>query len=147
MTGFTLPVEQVRATHPRSLGGSWDKSAKRLSLSNGRAMTLQKSIACVRASRELIMAICVRFLTVTVLIAGLEVAPAAHAAHWHGGGNYHHSGGGNVAGAAIVGGIIGLGIGAAIASSGYYAAPPPPVYYGAPPAYYYSPPPPVYYGY
>ena len=49
--------------------------------------------------------------------------------------------------AAIIGGIIGLGVGAAIASNGYYAAPPPPVYYGAPPAYYYAPPPPVYYGY
>ena len=49
----------------------------------------------------------------------------------------------------IVGGIIGLGVGAAIASNGYngYYAPPPPVYYGAPPPYYYAPPPPVYYGY
>jgi len=54
----------------------------------------------------------------------------------------HH---GNNAGAAIVGGLIGLGIGAAIASRGYYA-PPPPVYYGAPPGYY-APPPAVYYGY
>ena len=54
----------------------------------------------------------------------------------------HH---GNNAGAAIVGGSIGLGIGAAIASRGYYA-PPPPVYYGAPPGYY-APPPAVYYGY
>jgi hypothetical protein len=44
-------------------------------------------------------------------------------------GNYR-PGGGNAAGAAIIGGIIGLGVGAAIASHGYYAAPPPPVYYG-----------------
>ena len=94
------------------------------------------------------MALCIRFLSTAVLVAGLGVAPAAHAQHWHGRGhNYHHSGGGNAAGVAIIGGIIGLGIGAAIASNGYYAAPPPPVYYGAPPAYYYAPPPPVYYGY
>ena len=45
----------------------------------------------------------------------------------------HHRG--NNAGAAIIGGLIGLGVGAAIASGGYYA-PPPPVYYGAPPGYY-----------
>jgi len=31
--------------------------------------------------------------------------------------------------------LIGLGVGAAIASGRYYA-PPPPVYYGAPPGYY-----------
>jgi hypothetical protein len=68
------------------------------------------------------------------LVAGLGIAPAAHAEHWHGGGNYrgggnyHHGGGGNAAGAAIIGGIIGLGVGAAIASNGYSAAPPPPVY-------------------
>ena len=97
----------------------------------------------------------IRLLTAAVLVAGLGIAPAAHAQHWHGGGNnyhhgggnYQHGGGGNAAGAAIIGGIIGLGVGAAIASHGYYAAPPPPVYYGSPPAYYYAPPPPVYYGY
>jgi len=50
-----------------------------------------------------------------------------------------------VAGAAIVGGLVGLGVGAAIASGGYYA--PPPVYYGPPPGYYAPPPPAVYYGY
>jgi len=99
------------------------------------------------------MALLIRFLTVGAIVAGLGIAPAAHAAHWHsggnyhgGGGNYHRGGGGNAAGAAILGGIIGLGVGAAIASNGYYA-PPPAVYYGAPPAYYYAPPPPVYYGY
>ena len=48
---------------------------------------------------------------------------------------------------AILGGIIGLGVGAAIASNGYYAAPPPAVYYGSPAPSYYAPPPPVYYGY
>ena len=59
-------------------------------------------------------------------------------------------------GAALVAGIVGLGIGAAIASDHphyrrhyYYAPPPPPVvYYAPPPAYYYAPPPPPpYYGY
>ena len=88
------------------------------------------------------MALCTRFLTTAVLVAGLGIAPAAYAEHWHGGGNnyhqgggnYHRGGGGNAAGAAIIGGIIGLGVGAAIASQGYYGAPPPPVYYGSPPA-------------
>jgi hypothetical protein len=100
------------------------------------------------------MASCIRFLTAVVLVAGMGTAPAAHAEHRHGGGNnYHHGGGnyhhggGNASGAAIIGGIIGLGVGAAIASRGYYAPPPPPVYYGSPPPYYYAPPPPVYYGY
>ena len=77
------------------------------------------------------MALCTRFLTTAVLVAGLGIAPAAHAEHWHGGGNnYHqgggnyHRGGGNAAGAAIIGGIIGLGVGAAIASQGYYGGGP-----------------------
>jgi hypothetical protein len=74
----------------------------------------------------------------TGMVAGITIIRAA--------GNYHRGGGGNAAGAAIIGGIIGLGVGAAIASHGYYGAPPP-VYYGSPPAYYYAPPPPVYYGY
>jgi hypothetical protein len=66
------------------------------------------------------MALCTRFPITAVLVAGLGIAPAAHAQHWHGGGNnYHHGGGGNAAGAAIIGGIIGLGVGAAIASRGY----------------------------
>ena len=83
--------------------------------------------------REPIMGLCMRFLTAAVLVAGMGIAPAAHAQHrsnyHHGGGNNYHHGGGNAAGAAIIGGIIGLGVGAAIASRGYYA-PPPPVYYG-----------------
>jgi|HubBroStandDraft_4_1064222.scaffolds.fasta_scaffold866850_1 hypothetical protein len=58
---------------------------------------------------------------------------------------------------AIIGGLIGLGIGVAIAGStpppaygygppppAYY--PPPPGYYAPPPGYYAPPPPPVYYG-
>jgi len=84
--------------------------------------------------------------------AALALAPAAHAADWHRGGDgrghYYHGGrgggGGAAVGAAIAGGIIGLGLGAAAASNYGYSAPPP-VYYGAPG--YYAPPPPVYYGY
>ena len=88
------------------------------------------------------MAFCARFLSIAVVVAGLAIAPAAHAAEWHGHGhpNYH----GNNAGAAVVGGLVGFGLGAAIASGGYYA---PPAYYGPPPGYYTPPPPAVYYGY
>lgn len=91
--------------------------------------------------------------------AGLAVAMAATAltasapadAQRFGGfrGGYHgyHGGyrgyrGGNVAGAALLGGIVGLGVGAAIAGNrgGYYGGP---GYYAPPP----PPPPPVYRGY
>lgn len=56
---------------------------------------------------------------------------------------------------AVAAGILGLGVGAAIASDHphyrhhyYYAPPPPVVYYPPPPAYYYAPPPPPpYYSY
>jgi hypothetical protein len=67
---------------------------------------------------------------------GLSAAPA-QAQRW---GRYHHYHHGNAAGAALLGGLVGLGVGAAIASDhrdryyyddGYYAPPPPP-----PPAYY-----------
>jgi len=63
---------------------------------------------------------------------GLAAAPA-QAQRWHRG-YYHH---GDTTGAALLGGIIGLGVGAAIASDhrdryyyddGYYAPPPPPAY-------------------
>jgi len=99
------------------------------------------------------------------LLAGTTVAAAApaEAQRWHGGGHYrgyggYHGGwhrGGVSTGTAVAAGLLGLGVGAAIASSdrgpgyyggGYYAPPPPP----PPPAYgyYYAPPPPpVYYGY
>jgi hypothetical protein len=98
--------------------------------------------------KEWIMAVRVRLLTTAALIAGLAItAPSVHAERWHGHGYYHRHNGGNAAAGAIIGGLVGLGIGAAIASGGgYYPAPPPPVYYGAPPGYY-QPPPPVYYGY
>jgi hypothetical protein len=105
------------------------------------------------------------------LLGGLALAPAAHAEDHHAGvahaGDRHagvahaeqrrdyrgddrrqYRGGGygdrGDAGA-IIGGIIGLGLGAAIAGAAppYYA--PPPVY-APPPAYYAPPPPAVYYG-
>jgi hypothetical protein len=101
------------------------------------------------------MAVLARILSAAALIAGLAIAPAAHAERWHGGGYYHH--GGNAAGAAIIGGLVGLGLGAAIASNGgYYGAPgyyspgysaPPYSYYGPPSTYYTPAPPSVYYGY
>ena len=98
-----------------------------------------------------------RSLGTAALVAGLALAPAAHADRWHGDWGHHHNGG-NAAGAAIVGGLIGLGVGAAIASNGgYYGYPgysygpgyyaPPYSYYGTPYSYYTPAPPPVYYGY
>src|SRR5271155_1965488 len=57
-----------------------------------------------------------RLLSTAALVAGLAIAPAAHAERWHG--DYHHHGGGGAAGAAIIGGLVGLGVGAAIAASG-----------------------------
>jgi hypothetical protein len=84
-----------------------------------------------------------RAITAAAIVAGLAVAPMAQAREWHHGGGWHgrgdyHHGGGN-AGAAVAAGLIGLGIGAAIASG---SGP----YYGPPPTYY-APPPAVYYGY
>jgi hypothetical protein len=100
--------------------------------------------------KESIMAFRSRFLPTAALVAGLAIAPVAHAEHWHGGRHYDHRG--NNAAAAIVGGLVGLGVGAAIASGAYYGPPPayygpPPGYYAPPPGYYTPPPPAVYYGY
>lgn len=85
------------------------------------------------------------FLKKAAVGAGLGAAAIAMTAapaqaqrwrHYH----YHHYHHGDAAGAAILGGIVGLGVGAAIASDhgrryyyddGYYAPPPPP-----PPGYY-----------
>ena len=97
------------------------------------------------------MAFSARFLPTAVVVVGLALSPAGRAEDWHGHGHPNHYG--NNAGAAIIGGLIGLGVGAAIASGGGYYAPPPvyygppPVYYGPPPGYYTPPPPAVYYGY
>ena len=87
-----------------------------------------------------------KLLATAALAAGLAVAaPAAQADRWH---HYRHNN--NAAGAAIVGGLVGLGLGAAIASgNGYYGWPyaySPYNYYAPPPAYYTPAPPPVYYG-
>ena len=73
------------------------------------------------------MAISIRVVTAATLAASLAMASAVHARDWHdhdrGGwhGDHHHGGG---ADAAVIGGLIGLGIGAAIASGGYGAPPP-----------------------
>ena len=73
-------------------------------------------------------------------------AAPAQAQRWHRYHHYHHHG--DAAGAAILGGIVGLGVGAAIASDhgryynddGYYAPPPPPPgYYGYTGYYDYRP--------
>ena len=52
----------------------------------------------------------------------LTAAVPAEAQRWHGGRGGWHGRGGNAAGAAVLGGILGLGVGAAIASNnrGYY---------------------------
>ena len=87
-----------------------------------------------------------RVLSAIAFSTALALAPFAHADRYHGG--WHGHGGGAAVGAAIAGGLIGLGLGAAAASNPYYYSyAPPPVYYGYPYGYYYAPPPPVYYGY
>ncbi|MGN6269413.1 MAG: hypothetical protein ACTHM0_05920 [Sphingomonas sp.] len=69
---------------------------------------------------------------------GLGAAPA-QAQRWHGGYHgYHHYHHGGRTSAALLGGLVGLGVGAAIASNNrdryyydddYYAPPPPPTVY------------------
>ncbi len=81
----------------------------------------------------------------------LGAAAPADAQRWRGGYRDHRGGGGRVATGALLGGILGLGVGAAIASSNrdryydrrdyYYDAPPPRVVYRD--RYYAPPPPPV----
>ncbi len=87
-------------------------------------------------------------LGIALAATALTAAAPADAQRWGRGyrgggwGGYHHRGGGNVAGAAVLGGILGLGVGAAIASSnrpryvdrgyyddGYYRGPPVRTYY------------------
>ena len=80
----------------------------------------------------------------------LSAAAPADAQYYRGYRGYHgYRGGGNVAAGALLGGIVGLGLGAAIADSGrnryydrgyYYDAPPRVVYRDR---YYAPPPPPV----
>jgi hypothetical protein len=92
----------------------------------------------------------VRVLSAVALSTALALAPiAANADRYHGGGrgHYHGGGGGAAVGAAIAGGIIGLGLGAVVASNPYNYYAPPPVYYGYPYSNYYAPPPGAYYGY
>ena len=90
-----------------------------------------------------------KFLTATtaaLALAGVTLGAAAPAeARYHGGyrGHYYHHGG---TGTALAAGIIGLGVGAAIASDhGYYRGGGGGYYADYGPAYYAPPPPP--YGY
>ena len=80
-------------------------------------------------------------LGIALAVTTLAVAAPADAQRWRG---RHYDRGGDVAAGAIVGGIVGLGIGAAIASNnnrggyydgGYYDR----GYYGPPPRAYYRP--------
>ncbi len=95
-------------------------------------------------------------LGIALVATALTAAAPADAQRWgrggygRGWGGYHHRGGGNAAGAAVLGGILGLGVGAAIASSnnrnryydrGYYNG----GYYAPPPVTYYNPPVRTYY--
>ncbi|MBV9757947.1 MAG: hypothetical protein JO047_12905 [Alphaproteobacteria bacterium] len=83
------------------------------------------------------------------IAAALVLAPLAHARDrdwrgghwdgWHGNPGWHgdsHHHGGDAAAAAIIGGLVGLGLGAALANQ-YPAYAPPPVAY--PPYYGYAP--------
>lgn len=80
-------------------------------------------------------------LSIALAATAVTAAAPAEAQRWRGDyGWRHRGGGGNAAAGALLGGIVGLGVGAAIASGNrgynrnyyYYDAPPPP------------PPPPVY---
>lgn len=83
-------------------------------------------------------------LGATLAATVMTVAAPAEAQRYR---RYHRGGGGDVAAGAVIGGIVGLGVGAAIASSNrgrYYDRG---YYYGPRPRYrgYYAPPPPRYY--
>ncbi len=91
-----------------------------------------------------------RLASTLLLATALAASPLTAEAYWHGGGGCWNCGGGG--GNFAAGALLGLGVGAVIASQPrYYApppvyyAPPPPVYYAPPPPVYYAPPPPVYY--
>lgn len=81
-------------------------------------------------------------LGVALAATALTAAAPADAQRYRGGYRHYNRGGGDVAAGAILGGIVGLGVGAAIASNNrgryydrgyYYDAPPP-----RPRAYYYD---------
>ncbi|MFS0773330.1 hypothetical protein [Sphingomonas sp. 1P08PE] len=87
-------------------------------------------------------------LGVALAATALTAAAPADAQRWRGR-HYYRGAGGDAAAGAILGGIVGLGVGAAIASSnrpryydrGYYydaPPPPPPVYRGGGYGYYYD---------
>ncbi|SFP83035.1 hypothetical protein [Sphingomonas rubra] len=90
-------------------------------------------------------------LGVALAVTTVAAAAPADAQRWRGGyRDYHRGGGGRAATGALIGGIVGLGLGAAIASSnnrgryydrGYYYDAPPRVVYRD--RYYAPPPPPV----
>ena len=77
-----------------------------------------------------------RLASTLLLATALAASPLTAEAYWHGGGGCWNCGGGNFA----AGALLGLGVGAVIASQPRYYAPPP-VYYAPPPPVYYAPPP------
>ena len=83
-----------------------------------------------------------RLASTLLLATALAASPLTAQAYWHGGGGCWNCGGGG--GNFAAGALLGLGVGAVIASRPHYYAPPPPVYY-APPPVYYTPPPVAYY--
>lgn len=88
-------------------------------------------------------------LGMALAATALTAAAPADAQRWRG----RNRGGGDVAAGALLGGIVGLGVGAAIASNnrgryydrGYYYGPGPRGYYAPRYRGYYAPPPPRFY--
>ena len=88
-------------------------------------------------------------IAAALTLGAMTVTPSAEAQSRY----YHHRGHGDATGAAIAGGVIGLALGAAIASSGhrdyyddgYYYGRPRGYYYGYPRTYYYRSYPRYYY--
>jgi len=72
-------------------------------------------------------------LTIGGAVAATTITPAEAAPYgWHGGGYYHGRGYGP--GLAVGAGLLGLAVGATLASPHYYG--PPPAYYAGPAPYY-----------
>ena len=88
-----------------------------------------------------------RVLAALPVLATLALAPAvANAQYFHRGygyggyrGSYGYGHRGFGVGPLVGGALLGLGVGAVIASAPRYYAPPPPVVYAPPPAYYPAP--------